>query len=73
LLGAVLNFVSYLALVTTELSLNRPGLAYGLPEVMMFLFVLGSVIVLSIGTARRTLTLVEAGANATLQVDRARD
>lgn len=72
LLGAILNFASYLALVTTELSLNRPGLAYGVPEVMMFLFVLGSVIVLSIGTARRTLTLVEAGANATLQVDRAR-
>lgn len=71
-LGAVLNFASYVALVATELSLNRPGLAYGLPEVMMFLFVLGSVIVLSVATARRTLALVEAGANATLQVDRAR-
>ena len=71
-LGAVLNLASYVALVTTELSLKRPGLAYGIPEVMMFLFVLGSVIVLSVSTARRTLALVEAGASATLQVDRAR-
>jgi signal transduction histidine kinase len=71
-LGAALNLVSYVALVGTELSLNRAGLAYGIPEVMMFLFVLGSVMVLSVATARRTLSLVEAGASATLQVDRAR-
>src|SRR5206468_5101920 len=67
-----LNLASYVALVTTELSLGRPGLTYGLPEVVMFFFVLGSVIVLSVGTARRTLELVSAGASATLQVDRAR-
>jgi len=40
--------------------------------VLMFLFVLGSVMVLSVGTARRTLALVAAGAAATVQVDRAR-
>jgi signal transduction histidine kinase len=71
-LGAILNLASYLALVTTELTLNRPGLAYGIPEVMMFLFVLGSVIVLSVATARRTLALVSEGASASLQIDRAR-
>ena len=38
----------------------------------MFLFVLGSVMVLSVSTARRTLGLVAAGASATVQVDRAR-
>jgi signal transduction histidine kinase len=71
-IGAVLNLISYLALVTTELALGGSHVAYGVPEVLMFLFVLGSVMVLSVGTARRTLALVAAGASATVQVDRAR-
>jgi signal transduction histidine kinase len=71
-LGAVLNLISYVALVVTELTIARPGLAYGVPEVMMFLFVLVSVIVLSVGTAMRTLELLAAGASATRQVERAR-
>jgi signal transduction histidine kinase len=71
-IGALSNLLSYLVLVTAELSLGGSGIGYGLPEVLMFLFVLGSVMVLSIGTARRTLALVAAGAGATVQVDRAR-
>jgi len=71
-LGAALNFLSYVALVATEMTLHGHRLSYAMPEVMMFLFVLGSVIVLSVSTARRTLALVAAGASATVQVDRAR-
>ena len=71
-LGALFNLVSYLTLVTTELALGGTHLGYAWPEVLMFLFVLGSVMVLSVGTARRTLALVAAGAAATVQVDRAR-
>ena len=71
-LGAGLNFVSYVALVATEMGLRGNQLGYGMAEVFMFLFVLGSVIVLSVSTARRTLQLVAAGASATVQVDRAR-
>ncbi len=71
-LGALFNLVSYLTLVTTELALGGTHLGYAWPEVLMFLFVLGSVMVLSVGTARRTLALVAAGASATVQVDRAR-
>ncbi|HZO14140.1 MAG TPA: hypothetical protein VFB62_12800, partial [Polyangiaceae bacterium] len=72
LLGAALNLVSYAALVTTELAFRRPGIGYGIPEVLLFLFVLASVMVLSVATARRTLQLVAEGAKATVQVDRAR-
>jgi signal transduction histidine kinase len=71
-IGALANLFFYLALVTTELSIGGGRIAYGIAEVTMFLFVLGSVMVLSIGTARRTLALVAAGASATVQVDRAR-
>ena len=71
-IGAISNLFLYLALVTTELTIGGNRLGYGIPEVLMFLFVLGSVMVLSIGTARRTLALVAAGASATVQVDRAR-
>jgi signal transduction histidine kinase len=71
-IGAIANLVFYFALVITELSIGGSRIAYGIPEVLMFLFVLGSVMVLSIGTARRTLALVAAGASATVQIDRAR-
>jgi signal transduction histidine kinase len=71
-IGALANLFFYLVLVTTELSIGGGRIGYGIPEVTMFLFVLGSVMVLSIGTARRTLALVSAGASATVQVDRAR-
>ena len=71
-IGSVSNLFFYLVLVTVELSSGKSTIGYGLPEVVMFLFVLGSVMVLSIGTARRTLALVAAGASATVQVDRAR-
>ena len=71
-IGALSNLFFYLVLVTTELTIGRSRIGYGIPEVSMFLFVLGSVMVLSIGTARRTLALVAAGASATVQVDRAR-
>jgi signal transduction histidine kinase len=71
-IGALLNLLSYFVLVSVELSIGGDRLGYGIPEVFMFLFVLGSVMVLSIGTARRTLGLVAAGAAATVQVDRAR-
>jgi signal transduction histidine kinase len=72
LLGAALNLLSYVTLVATEMTLARKGLDYGLAEATMFFFVLASVIVLSVGTARRTLQLASAGASATLQVERAR-
>src|SRR5262249_49920232 len=49
LLGAALNLLSYVALVGTEMLLARSGLDYGFAEAAMFLFVLASVIVLSVG------------------------
>jgi signal transduction histidine kinase len=72
LLGAVLNLVAYFALVLAERARYGAQLGYGFAAVAMFLFVLVSVMVLSVGTARRTLALVAEGATATRQVERAK-
>jgi len=72
LLGALLNFVAYLGLVAADWLRNGPRLAYGSPAVLMFLFVLVSVMVLSVATARRTLGLLTEGQRLSLDVERAR-
>jgi signal transduction histidine kinase len=73
LLGAVLNLIAYFGIVLAEHLRYGDRLDYGFAEVAMFLFVLVSVMVLSVGTARRTLALVAQAATATRQVDRARE
>lgn len=72
LLGAVLNLVVYFALVVVEKLLYGDRLGYGFAQVAMFLFVLVSIMILSVGTARRTLDLVAQGAAATRDIERAR-
>jgi signal transduction histidine kinase len=72
LLGAVLNLIVYFALVAIEKLLYGSTLGYGIAEVAMFLFVLVSIMVLSVGTARRTLDLVARGAAAARDIERAR-
>jgi signal transduction histidine kinase len=72
LLGAVLNLGSYLSLLVIERAIWDGRLSYGRAEMVFFLLCLGAVMALGIATSQRSLTLLTAGAQSSVRVDRAR-